>query len=73
MKAKRISKDRILQISNDISEGELCTTDVASLVAVIEFWRDRCDEWINAYNELSGQCTSLFLKTEKIRSKLTKP
>lgn len=41
----KLSKARILQISNDISEGD-CTANAKELIQVVLFFRKQADEWI---------------------------
>ncbi len=48
------SKDRILQISNDVSEeyhesGKTDFATKAELCETIRYWQDRCDEWNNLH------------------------
>lgn len=68
---KKITEERILQISNDISE-DMCRASKKELIEVVRFWQNQTDKWINGFNELQGLTTNVLLESNKLRNRLNK-
>lgn len=59
-----ITKDRILQISNDVSEDCVSATKT-ELIEVIRYWQQRCDQWNNLHQKRMHEVTSILLEHHK--------
>lgn len=66
--ASKISKEKILQISNDISES-MCTANRQDVMAVASYWADRaCETAVELETLRSTVTIELFLLVGKIKS-----
>lgn len=52
--------DRILQISNDVSEG-MAKASKLELIAVIRYWQARCDAWNELHQKRMGQVADILV------------
>lgn len=56
----KTSEERILQISNDVSEGCVEATK-DELIAVVRYWQDRSDRWNDLHQKRMQQFANLMI------------
>jgi len=65
-----ITEERILQISNDVSEDCVNATKT-ELIEVVRYWQQRCDQWSHLHHKRIGEFA--VLSAEFISDHLKEP
>lgn len=59
-----ITEERILQISNDVSEDEVSATK-EELIETVRYWQGICDEWNKLHQKRISQVLAIMVEHTK--------